>query len=300
MRIAVILATAGRPEVVARAVKGLSHQSEPAERLIVVGASAEDVSQVPADAAGRPVEVAIAGRGLTIQRNHGIEMVKDEVDLIVFFDDDFAPSRFWLAQARRLMRAHGEVNAFTGRILADGIHGPGLSWEAAEALVAQEDAAASAMLTGGPDPSHGFEGDVPSYGCNMGFRMSAVGGQRFDERLKLYGWQEDTDFSARARGTGKRVRFEGLWGVHLGVKSGRSPGIKLGYAQVVNVVYLMRKGTITPGHALPLLARNLTANLVKSLRPEPEVDRIGRLKGNLRGLFDVLTGRAAPERVGTL
>ncbi|MCO4053588.1 MAG: glycosyltransferase [Bosea sp.] len=300
MRIAVILATAGRPEVVARAVEGLAHQSEPAERLIVVGAAPEDVERVPAEAAGRPVEVAIAGRGLTIQRNHGIEMVKEDVDLIVFFDDDFAPSRFWLAQARRLMMADGSVNAFTGRILADGIHGPGLGWETAEAIVAKEDAAALALLAGGRSLPHANAGDVPSYGCNMGFRMSAIGDQRFDERLKLYGWQEDTDFSARARGTGKRVRFDELWGVHLGVKSGRSPGIKLGYAQVVNVVYLMRKGTMTPGHALPLLARNLVANLVKSLRPEPEVDRKGRLKGNLRGLFDVLTGRAAPERVGTL
>ena len=84
---------------------------------------------------------------------------------------------------------------------------------------------------------------------------------------------------------------------HLGVKSGRVAGRRLGYAQVINPAYLMKKGTMRWGHALPLMARNILANLVRALRPEPYIDRRGRLAGNLRTLVDLCCGRIEPERV---
>ena len=49
--------------------------------------------------------------------------------------------------------------------------------------------------------------------------------------------------------------------------------------------------------ALPLMLRNLAANLVRSLRPEPWVDRRGRLRGNLLAIGHVLSGRIEPEHV---
>ena len=78
---------------------------------------------------------------------------------------------------------------------------------------------------------------------------------------------------------------------------GRQPGRRLGYSQVVNSVYLARKGSYPWSHALRSIGRHLLANAVKSLRPEPEVDRWGRLQGNLRGLWHVLTGQAHPGRI---
>ena len=48
------------------------------------------------------------------------------------------------------------------------------------------------------------------------------------------------------------------------------------------------------------LARNLIANASRSLAPEAYIDRVGRLRGNLQGLFDVLTGRDQPERAELL
>lgn len=37
--------------------------------------------------------------------------------------------------------------------------------------------------------------------------------------------------------------------------------------------------------------------LLRSVAPEPYVDRPGRLRGNLIALADVMRGRLAPERV---
>jgi len=86
--------------------------------------------------------------------------------------------------------------------------------------------------------------------------------------------------------------------VHLGTKrSGRSPGKQLGYSQVANRIYIMRKGHMSALQAVHGNMKNITANLVRSLRPEPWVDRRGRLEGNALALWDWVRGRVDPERI---
>jgi hypothetical protein len=101
-------------------------------------------------------------------------------------------------------------------------------WAEAELLVDAQDA------SGGPAASAVREGETP-YGCNMAFRADLVRGERFDERLVLYGWQEDADFGARAARRGAALWTDALWGVHCGIKAGRVPGRRLGYSQIVTV-----------------------------------------------------------------
>ena len=78
----------------------------------------------------------------------------------------------------------------------------------------------------------------------MSIRTSAIGALRFDERLPLYGWQEDIDFTSQLRASGRVVGLNTLNGVHLATKSGRISGMKFGYSQIANPVYLVRKGTM--------------------------------------------------------
>ena len=49
-----------------------------------------------------------------------------------------------------------------------------------------------------------------TYGCNMAFRTAGIGSVRFDERLPLYGWQEDLDFCGALRGSGRIVKTNRL------------------------------------------------------------------------------------------
>jgi hypothetical protein len=85
--------------------------------------------------------------------------------------------------------------------------------------------------------------------------------------------------------------------VHLGNKVGRSSGVRLGYSQIANPLYMVRKGTMERGRAYKQIGRNILANAVKTLRPEPWVDRRGRLIGNLRGAVDAVRGQLDPQQI---
>ena len=93
------------------------------------------------------------------------------------------------------------------------------------------------------------------------------------------------------------VETDAFAGVHRGVSSGRMPGTRLGYSQIANPVYLMRKGTMGAGHALGLMARNFVANHVKAVAPEKHIDRRGRMRGNWLALAHAAQGRMSPEKV---
>ena len=126
-------------------------------------------------------------------------------------------------------------------------------------------------------------------------------GLAFDERLPLYGWQEDVDLSRRLAPFGTVVRLSAAMGVHLGVKLGRGSGLRLGYSQVANPLYLAAKGEGYPlARAITHIAKNIAMNVARSPWPEPYVDRRGRLRGNALALRDLLRGRMNPERVLTL
>jgi hypothetical protein len=126
---------------------------------------------------------------------------------------------------------------------------------------------------------------------------AATDAVRFDENLPLYGWLEDVDFSRRLAHHGAVVRAGALRGVHLGVKRGRQSGLRLGYSQIANPLYLIAKRSMRGDRALALMLRNLAMNLARSLSPEPYVDRRGRLAGNVAALRDLLGLRLHPENV---
>lgn len=55
-----------------------------------------------------------------------------------------------------------------------------------------------------------------------------------------------------------------------------------------------------PGLGRRLLTQNLLSNLARSVRPEPHIDRRGRLLGNALALADLVRGRIDPRRIETL
>ncbi len=156
------------------------------------------------------------------------------------------------------------------------------------------------MLRDGKPRACGLRPVFSGYGYNMAVRLAPMRqhGVHFDERLPLYGWQEDVDLSRSLAAFGAVVLIEAASGVHLGVKLGRGSGIRLGYSQVANPLYLFGKRHGYPlGRALARIARNIAMNVVRSPWPEPYVDRRGRLQGNVIALGDLVAGRMAPERI---
>lgn len=255
--------------------------------MLVVGAQEADVAlarQVPG------TEIYISEKGLCKQRNVGLDKVAGDCDFVSFFDDDFLPADDFLARIEELFLADAELVGLTGRPIADGAHTSAIDFEDAVQ-----------MLDAGQSLPASFEEETFwLYGCNMAMRMSAVGDQRFDENLPLYGWQEDVDFSARLNRKGKMRRTSLLTGVHLGNPGGRTPGLRLGYSQVANVLYLRKKGTVPAYHGWGLLLGNIAMNLTRYIVPEPNIDRRGRLHGNLLAFRDLLIGKMHPMRILSL
>lgn len=284
-KIAVVVATRGRPQVVTAMLNHLLEtQTLKPAATIVSCVAREDAGEL----VNRPTVRIVTGRpGLTAQRNAALAALPSGIDVVVFFDDDFVADPNWLAVAATTFRDEAQVVALTGRVLVDGIKGPGLSFDDALRFLETSDRSVTWSKIEPFSP----------YGCNMAFRVSAIGNLKFDERLVLYGWLEDRDFGgALAKRGGRLVKYASACGVHMGVKGGRIAGDRLGYSQVVNPIYMLRKGTMTFGQVASHLFRNIASNVAGTLRPEPYIDRKGRLKGNLRGIGDVLRGRVEPER----
>jgi hypothetical protein len=290
LNIAVGIATGGRREVLSRTIDLLARQTRVPNLLVICPIDSRDVDASELERFPAPALVVSAPIGLPAQRNR-ILAAAAKSDVIVFFDDDFFAHDSYLANLESLFMTNPDVAAATGFLLADGAVGPGLSMkEGVDILRADHNAdLADAALTD-------MEG---TYGCNMSFRLEPIrlSNLLFDENLPLYAWQEDIDFSMRLLPHGRIVKSHALRGVHLGIKTARTSGVRLGYSQIANPIYLLRKGTMSWTHARKLMGRNFLANLVRSLYPEPWVDRKGRLKGNLLAFFDLAVGRIAPNRI---
>jgi glycosyltransferase involved in cell wall biosynthesis len=287
LRLAVIVPTIGRATTVRRTIARLARQTRAPERILVVAVGPADVDGLSALATG--AEIHFAPKGLCSQRNHGLRQLGAGSDLVLFFDDDFLPADDYLATAERLFLDQPDLVGATGRVIADGANGRGFSFEEAEATLVADDVVF--------DPEARNLPRRALYGCNMVMRLSAVGEQRFDEDLPLYGWQEDIDFSFRLGARGRLIKPLDLRGVHMGEKAGKTSGRRLGYSQIANPVHLLKKGSIPPNLALKLMRNNIASNLLGSLAPSPYIDRRGRLAGNLAALFDMARGRMSPLRI---
>ncbi|CCM78081.1 glycosyltransferase [Rhizobium mesoamericanum] len=286
--VCVAYATRGRPNIVSRTVRHLLATQTVAPGAIIV--SCVDKGDA-GDLVSHPgVTVLIGPPGLAAQRNTALAHLPPDTEIVVFFDDDFVADKNWLAAAIETFRDESQVVGFTGTVVADGIKGPGILFE--DALH---------MLDTAPHSERLWSEPYSPYGCNMAFRVCAIGEVRFDERLVLYGWLEDRDFAAAlARRGGRLVKSSEASGVHLGVKSGRVSGERLGYSQVVNPLYMLRKGTMTMPKVAGQVLRNMASNFGRAAWPEPFIDRRGRARGNLMGLADVFRGRLEPERAASL
>lgn len=290
LRVAIVIASKGRPAELARWADHCARQTVAPATLIY---SIVDSSDLPPGFNDGRARVVTGAKGSAHQRNTGLDAVPLDADIVAFFDDDYVPSRRCIEGIAKAFEADRELVGMSGRLLADGINNAGISHDEAVAMIDAFDAENA-------EPDLSCTPIIGTYGCNMAFRRSQIADLRFDERLPLYAWQEDVDFSNRLRPRGRIMRSNACVGVHQGVKRGRSPGYQLGYSQIANPLYLIRKGTMPMSAALWLMTRNLISNHVKALHPEPWIDRSGRVAGNWRAFGDLVTGRLTPERILSL
>ncbi|WP_448034139.1 glycosyltransferase family 2 protein [Bradyrhizobium liaoningense] len=288
---AIIVATKGRPQELRNLLNALTEQTVRPD-LIVVSAC-DETDMIPMTSEPSNLRVLFGSPGSSAQRNRALAEVRGRFKIIVFFDDDFVPSRFWIEQAHELFAAQPDVVCATGEVLADGAVNGGLDWAEGRSIVDRLDESRKRDII-----NCKISNNQPPYGCNMAFRATSIEHISFDERLVLYGWLEDRDFSARAGA--RMVWTDALWGVHLGTMRARSSGRQFGYSQLVNPWYLVHKGTMTLREAVQTMLFAVMKNAIESIRPTSKIDRRGRLKGNIIAIKDLVLGRWAPENASNL
>lgn len=286
------IATAGRRDELARTLEVIARQQRLPDRVIICPAAEKDFDRVHAEALPFRVDVVRAPRGLCAQRN-AILRASRTADLLVLFDDDFYPASDYLLRAIELFERQQDVVVATHHPELDGANGRGVTHERALAALA-------ALET--QPRAHAVRETYGGYGCNMVLRLAPVRAHVlwFDENLPLYGWLEDIDFTRRLAPYGRIVVDRALAGVHLGVKRGRSSGLRLGYSQIANPLYMLQKGSLSLPYALRQMMRNVAKNTLRMFWPEPWVDRRGRVRGNARAVADLMAGRLHPLNAAKL
>ena len=286
-RLVVGIATCGRATILSETITFLAKQERPPDQILVSYAEPEDVGDAPQQFP--QASFLRTPLGLTRQRNAILTQAADS-DLLLFIDDDFFPDPQYVATTEHFFLNHPDVVASTGTLLANDIKGPGLTVAHAKSIVA------------GHTGPYGEQQITPLffvYGCNMCLRMAPIRKHnlRFDETLPLYGCYEDWDISRQLARFGAIVRISNACGVHLSSKVGRMSGVRMGYAQVANPIYLARKGTFPWSQVFKVIVGPCLKNLLRSLAPEAYIDRLGRFCGNLAAFRDLLAGRLSPEQI---
>lgn len=286
MNFSVVIATHGRPELLAETLVSLSACDPRPGQVIVVDGDPAESARAVAESSARVLYLTSAASA-TLQRNVGIDAATG--DAILFADDDvsFAPDVFAvLAQAY----ADETVVGATGYVEEPPSHRFG----------AKQSGVRAWLFGGGPEGTFtrfgypryvqalGFPRDVQvMQGCFMSARRAAAAGVRFDETLGGYALGEDEDFSLRLSRLGRIRYLPEARVVHrkrgFSSRADRAFGRKV----VVNRAYLFRKNfRRTP------LARVQFALLVALLIAHRLVNRrFAGAVGLVQGSFAVLLRR---------
>ena len=287
--VAVVIASANRPNLLAEAMRTCADQEGVTYRGVV---SVPDEDSLPEDRALLAGwQVVMGTRGLAAQRNAALSQLEG-VEVVAFFDDDALLRADYLANAVAFLDRHPEVVALTGRVLLDGAAREEIP--AAQAVLALAASAEEAQ-------SGGWHGTRELYGCNLVVRASVAVSERFDERLPLYSWLEDHDFARRCMRRGLLAKVDDCVIVHRAAASGgRQAHRRLGYSQLMNPIYLFRKGSFPLWLAAWEIFRPVAKNLLYAVAGTSRLWRRERLGGNVTAAADAIRGRFTPERIRQL
>lgn len=276
----VIIATKGRSSELQDTVLSLTSQECPVDEIVVSATCDTDVKNlVRADS----IKVVFGATGLPVQRNAGIRSLNPQCELVTFLDDDVELATSYCRRLRQFMEKHSHVNGAGGRVIVNE-------------QITREEARKTLSDQIAVFPEATAHTTQSLYGCNMSFRRSAISNEWFDERLSLYAWLEDFDFSVRIGRKGCLSIVPDLLLCHLCSPLGRIGQERFGFAQIMNPYYLAKKGTLDR-HDLwkNNILKALAANVVRL--PGDTHNRSRRLVGNLRALAMVANGKIWPEAI---
>ena len=296
MNVSVIICSVNRPAILHDTIVSITRQRRTPAEVLIVSPGAEHVLPETLDMPG--VRLVIGPLGLPSQRNAGLDRVSPECDLVAFFDDDIELSELYLEETARLFSENPRILVASGRLLHDGGRSTIVARSQAREMCLEHDRT-SVRSTG----TGNFRLASSAYGCNMIVRYTAARNVRFDEGLPLYAWLEDRDYSHRiTKNQHPPVEYRDAIAVHLGTRSGRIGGVRMGFSEIINPIYLWSKNRTFPLHYIVVQywIRCLIGNVLGILTRDSEYDRHGLLKGNLIGFRHLISGSWDPKYIAEI
>jgi glycosyltransferase involved in cell wall biosynthesis len=282
----IVICSANRPDVLAETVDSvLRGQSVPPREIIISVFNPKHVSEQTRRHAAVRV-VLCPAPGTCLQRNVASRLVQTTYTL--FLDDDVELAPDFIESMERVLDQAKDAVAATGFLVVDGARGDtGLDRGFVRSCIANY-----VQKRGNYD--HGE-------GQNILVRTSMFSKVQFDENLPLYGWLEDFDFATNCRRYGRIIMNTGTCFGHLAVPSGRTSGLRFGYSQIANPLYLWRKNgkpgltSVIVWHWFIHIAYNCRRMMIKV--PSDRNDRTGRFAGNMIALWHLLAGKMDPSYI---
>lgn len=272
MRFSLVICTYMRPKPLLKLLNSVRTQTfYPDEILIIDGSTNNQTEQIIINNSFKNLRysrVDDANRGLTKQRNFGVNLVDDSMEVICFLDDDTELESDYFKEVIRAFKSNNEIIGVGGvsvnenrwfktddvsklnrhkyYILDEFAVKEGLRNVVRNYLGLQSPLKPGIM----PDFSHGRTNGYPLddkfhevdllIGMSFSFRKSVFNYIKFSTYFEGYGLYEDADFSLRALNYGKNVINTAAKLNHYHDYSGRPNKFKYGKMVVRNGWYVWR------------------------------------------------------------
>ena len=292
-KLAFVVPTYNRPEDLRRMLKSLSEQSVKCDQCIIVDASDEPIQSVLEEFAEVNFTYArVIPPSLSDQRNAGMRLVRPEITLAGYLDDDIvllegaleAMFSFW-------QTAPKDVGGARFNIVDDYVSHVG--WFKALFLI--DSKKKGAVLKSGYHTDFGTIKEVQyaqwlSGGATI-WRREVISEFDYDEWYEGHGFLEDLDYSYRVSKKYRLAVVANARVLHLTRPVRREKNYLLGQLQVINRIYFVRKhAELSVLLSLWALVGEFLVSLAMGVR-KPENGRLERAWGNIVGFTKLVVGR---------
>lgn len=329
-RISLIVCTYMRPVAVCTLLDSVELQSKYPDEILIIDGSTNDETEdrfdEPTSSAGRSTyknlsyyKVPPEHRGLTKQRNYGIDLVGDTIEIVCFLDDDIVLEPTYFEEILKTYQEHPEALGVGGYIVNEvtwkeiitpftpainQFYYDGYVRSDGSRYVLRKKLGLDANRPPGflPTFSHGRSisflppsGKIYQVEQLMGgvasYRISALQAQKFSEYFEGYGLYEDADYTLRLSKKGSLFINTNAQLHHYHDPGGRPNHFKYGKMVVRNGWYIWRSKYPRPSIKDRLLW-NLTSFVLTVVRMSNSIrgnDKEGALKESLGRVYGWLS-----------
>lgn len=325
MKFSLIICTYMRSAALLKLLKTISIQSLYPDEILIVDGSRNDLTkEIFEENDFKNViyfKVSNEERGLTKQRNFGIESVSETMDIVCFLDDDTILDKEYFKNVINVFKSDNNITGVGGIATNENNWNENtlgyynlkkyITLEGYHVKLGQRHVLRNYLGLGSdqlpgimPEYSNGISCGYPLTGKNyqvdlligmsMSFRKKVVENIKFSTYFEGYGLYEDADFSLRALKYGKNVLATSVLLEHRHAAEGRPNQFKYGKMVTRNGWYVWRVKYPKPLF-IPRLKWNLIAFVLILIRftnvittnkkKEAFTEAIGRLYGLITLVF---------------